>query len=273
MSNKKITFTRNIGFGPIFALFLYQDGQNFMKTDIRLPKQLGNCPLVDALIEIRFTSALDRNAVFGYIYGLIKDSYPSRVINLPISQIPAQVRDNDPNLQFKPLYRLEGKDTILQLGPDVICLSSKIPYIGWDNLSRAAENIFEKLSQAGAIQRVLRLGHRYVNFFEGNIEDKLNMSVKFVNKYQTLNMQIRSEVCDGNFINTLQYSNSAVYRPTPASIEKKGSLIDIDTFRMYDDNHFLENISNEINAAHSSEKALFYSLLKDSFILDLNPEY
>lgn len=244
-----------------------------MKTDINLPKQLGKCPLVDALIEIRFSSLLDKSAVFGYIYGLIKDLYPGRVVNLPISQIPAQVRDNDPNLQFKPLYRLDGKDTILQLGPDVICLSSKMPYIGWENLSSTAEDIIKKLYDSGAIQQVLRLGHRYINFFDSNIEDKLNMSVNFVNGYNSLSMQIRSEVCDGDFINTLQYSNSAVYRPTPVSPEKKGSLIDIDTFRMYSDNYFLNNISEEINAAHTSEKSLFYSLLKESFIDELDPKY
>ena len=244
-----------------------------MNTDIKLPKQLGKCPLVDALIEIRFLSSLDKSVVFGYMYGLIKDLYPGRVINLPISQIPVQVRDNDPNLQFKPLCRIEGKDTILQLGPDVICLSSQMPYIGWDRLSNTAEKIFNTLYEQGAVQQVIRLGHRYVNFFDGNIEDKLNLSVNFINGYNSHNMQIRSEVYDGDFINTLQYSNSAVYKPTPVSQERKGSLIDIDTFRTYSDNFFLENINKEINAAHTSEKHLFYSLLKESFISELDPQY
>lgn len=243
------------------------------KVRINLPKHLEHCPIVDALIEIRFTSGVDRNAVFGFTYGLIKDSFAGRVINLPLSQVPAQVRENDPNFQFKPLYRIDGDDTILQLGPDVICLSSKIPYIGWEKLSHNAVEIFEKLSNEGVIQRVLRLGHRYVNFFDGNIDDKLNMSVSFVNGYNNLNMQIRSEIRDGDFIDTLQYSNAAVYRADVSSQERKGSLIDIDTFKTYSDNSFIENIENEINMAHACEKALFYSLLKESFIDELAPMY
>lgn len=247
---------------------------NVMESPIKLPKRLGNCPLVDALIEIRFSSPLDKNAVFGYIYGLIQDSYPGRVINLPLTQIPIQVRDSDPNLQYKPLYRLEGDETILQIGPDVLCISSKMPYIGWEKLSGIAVDIVEKLSTKGAVQRVMRLGHRYINFFNGDLDGKLNMSIQFVNGYSNLNMQIRSDVQDGVFINTLQYSNSAVYRPTPSAPELKGSIIDIDTYRVYSDDLFLKNIKNEIDSAHASEKALFYSLLKESFIKeDLNPQY
>lgn len=240
---------------------------------IRIPKRLDKCPLVDALIEIRFNSDLDKSVIFGFIYGLIKDTYPGPVVKLPLSQIPAQIRDNDPNLQYKPLYRIEGDSTILQIGTDVLCLSSMIPYIGWDVLSEKAITIINKLYGAGVIKNVLRLGHRYVNFFEGNIEDKLNMSFSFVPQYKRENSQIRTEVIDGNYVNTLQYSNSAVYKPTTTAPELKGCLIDIDTFRAYNDDSFARSVKHEINAAHISEKTLFYSLLKPDFIKELGPVY
>ncbi len=239
---------------------------------IIIPKSLGKCPLVDALLEIRFNSNLDKSVIFGFIYGLVKDTYPGRVVNLPLYQIPAQIRDNDPNLQFKPLYRLEGEDTILQIGTDVICLSSKIPYIGWDVLSQKALIIFNKLYTAGVVKDVVRLGHRYVNFFEGDISDKLNMTFKFVHQYNIITNLFRTEILDGNFISTLQFSNSAEYRPIPTTV-KKGCLIDIDTFREYKDNFFLHNIKNEIDTAHQCEKSLFYSLLKPEYINELDPIY
>lgn len=240
---------------------------------IIIPKRLDKCPLVDALLEIRFSSDLDKSVIFGFIYGLVKEDYPSRVVNLPLSQIPAQIRDKDPNLQFKPLYRLEGRETILQIGTDVICLSSKIPYIGWDVLSEKALIIINKLHTSGVIKNVLRLGHRYVNFFEGNIDNKLNMTFEFVHKYNITNNLIRTEIIDGEFISTLQYSNSAEYRSLQTTQVQKGSLIDIDTFKIYEDNSFLRNITKEINSAHSSEKSLFYSLLKQDFIQELGPVY
>ena len=239
----------------------------------KIPTKLGICPLVDALLEIRFNSDLDKSVIFGYIYGLLKDAYPGRVVNLPLSQIPAQIRDNDPNLQFKPLYRIEGESTIVQIGTDVICLSSKIPYIGWNALSEKALDIINKLYRAGVIKRVVRLGHRYINFFKGNIDDKLNMSFVFVPKYSILNRLIRTEIVDGQFISTLQYSNSAEYRPHFSTSVQKGCLIDIDTFRLYNDDSFLRSIKTEIDSAHASEKMLFYSLLKDEFIRELDPVY
>lgn len=242
---------------------------------IKIPKTLGKCPLVDALIEIRFSSNLDKSVIFGFIYGLVKESYPGRVVNLPLSQIPAQIRDNDPNLQFKPLYRLEGDDTILQIGTDVICLSSKIPYIGWDILSQKALTIINKLYTAGVIKDVIRLGHRYVNFFEGDIANQLNMTFEFAHHYNIATNLFRTEIIDGNFVSTLQYSNSAEYRPNQAAptIVKRGCLIDIDTFRLYQDNYFLHNIKSEIDSAHLCEKTLFYSLLKPEFIQELEPQY
>ena len=240
---------------------------------LRIPKKLGICPLVDALIEIRFKSDFDKSVIFGFIYGLVKDDYSGRVVNLPLSQIPAQIRDNDPNLQFKPLYRIEGKDTIVQIGTDVLCLSSKIPYIGWDILSVKAFSIIEKLYNSGVIKNVLRLGHRYVNFFPGNIDDNLNMSFSFVPQYAILNSNIRTEVKDNDFTSTLQYSNSAVYKPHPSASELQGCLIDIDTFKNYSDNYFASHFKEEICVAHASEKKLFYSLLKDDFIQNLHPEY
>ncbi len=240
---------------------------------IIIPKKLGKCPLVDALLEIRFNSNLDKSVIFGFIYSLVKEDYPGRVVNLPLSQIPAQIRDNDPNYQFKPLYRLEGKETILQIGTDVICLSSKIPYIGWEVLSEKARVIINSLYDSGVIKNVIRLGHRYVNFFEGIIDSNLNMSLEFVHKYNIANNLIRTEIIDGEFINTLQYSNSAEYRSLPSSPVKKGSLIDIDTFRVYRDDTFSHNIMHEINSAHKSEKELFYSLLKQEFIQELDPVY
>ena len=39
-----------------------------------------------------------KSAVFGIIYNLIKEEYRGNVINLPILQIPEQIREVDPNL-------------------------------------------------------------------------------------------------------------------------------------------------------------------------------
>ena len=232
-----------------------------------LPSRIEKCPLIDALIEFRFEAAIAKSAVFGVIYNLIRNDYRGNVINLPILQIPEQIREVDPNLKFKPLYRIEGDKFIIQIGYDVLSISSKMPYVGWPEFSQHSLSLINKIIQEGIIKRVSRLGHRYINFFRGDITNSLTMSFSMTEKYVSENLLIRTDVRDGNFMNTLQFANNANYRPNPNTSEIVGSLIDIDTSREYSDNFFIENREQEINMAHECEKKLFFSLLKPTFLL------
>ena len=238
-----------------------------------LPSRIEKCPLIDALIEFRFEAAIAKSAVFGVIYNLIRNDYRGNVINLPILQIPEQIREVDPNLKFKPLYRIEGDKVIIQIGYDVLSISSKMPYVGWPEFSQHSLSLINKIIQEGIIKRVSRLGHRYINFFRGDITNSLTMSFSMTEKYVSENLLIRTDVRDGNFMNTLQFANNANYRPNPNTSEIVGSLIDIDTSREYSDNFFIENREQEINMAHECEKKLFFSLLKPTFLETLNPTF
>lgn len=238
-----------------------------------LPSRIEKCPLIDALIEFRFEAAIAKSAVFGVIYNLIRNDYRGNVINLPILQIPEQIREVDPNFKFKPLYRIEGDKFIIQIGYDVLSISSKMPYVGWPEFSQHSLSLINKIIQEGIIKRVSRLGHRYINFFRGDITNSLTMSFSMTEKYVSENLLIRTDVRDGNFMNTLQFANNANYRPNPNTSEIVGSLIDIDTSREYSDNFFIENREQEINMAHECEKKLFFSLLKPTFLETLNPTF
>ena len=238
-----------------------------------LPSRIEKCPLIDALIEFRFEAAIAKSAVFGVIYNLIRNDYRGNVINLPILQIPEQIREVDPNLKFKPLYRIEGDKFIIQIGYDVLSISSKMSYVGWPEFSQHSFSLINKIIQEGIIKRVSRLGHRYINFFRGDITNSLTMSFSITEKYVSENLLIRTDVRDGNFMNTLQFANNANYRPNPNTSEIVGSLIDIDTSREYSDNFFIENREQEINMAHECEKKLFFSLLKPTFLETLNPTF
>lgn len=50
---------------------------------MELPKKIDPCPIVDAIIEIRFSTNIHPSAVFGVIYNEFKDKYPT-VEKLPI---------------------------------------------------------------------------------------------------------------------------------------------------------------------------------------------
>lgn len=237
-----------------------------------LPIRIENCPIVDALVEIRFETNVNANAVFGLIYGALMNRYPGDVTNLPIMQLPEAVRMSDPSLKFKPLYRINNKNVLIQIGTDVISIGSPLPYIGWESFKKHVLEIIRLIHEGNIISRVVRLGHRYVNFFESDLLDNITMSFKMTDGYAIQNLVITTQVKDSNFDNTIQFSNNAVVNlGTPK--QKNGSIIDIDTFRDYSDKYFLDNIEEEIEKAHQCEKTLFFSLLKPEFIDSLNPQY
>lgn len=233
---------------------------------MKTPLHLGNSPLIDCVIELRFETDLVKSAVFGVIYNCIKEMYPGIVYNLPISQLPEQIRVSDPNLKYKPIYRLENDNTILQIGTDVLCISSKMPYIGWNEFHNISVNIITKVMALGFIKRISRVGFRYVNFVEGDIKDLLKMSFQLDdNTFNTLN--IRTKIDKDGFSNNLFFSNDTFFK------QKKGSMIDIDTSKEYNDDSFVNNIESELQNAHQCEKELFFSLLKEELLQRFNPKY
>ncbi len=232
-----------------------------------LPKKIYPNPIIDALIEIRFTPAIHVNAVFGLLYQALHNEFPN-VENLPILQIPEQIRNIDPNLRFKPHYKIFDENYALQIGPDVISIASFPKYNGWEKFSERIFNILNKIEKTGVIKNVLRLGIRYINFFELDIFKNINLNIEINN--ETINYQstvIRTEFNKERFTSTLQVANNVSHE------ERYGSIIDIDTvFSLNLDNFFSEK-ELIINQGHQIEKQLFFSILKDSFIENLKPEY
>ena len=117
-----------------------------------------------------------------------------------------------------------------------------MPYIGWSDFSKHSFSIINKVISSGIIKRVSRIGHRYINFFKGDITNGLTMSFPWQKIHIRKTYWYGTDVKDGNFMNTLQFVNNANYKPHPNSIEMVGSLIDIDTSREYSDNYFTSNI-------------------------------
>lgn len=242
-----------------------------------LPVSLKNCPIVDAVVEIRFTTEIVAPAVFGMAYTVLKKDYP-KYQKLPILELPEQIRAMDSNFKGKPHYKLmeagSGK-SFIQIGPDVISISPTMPYAGWKIFSNAAFEVMEKLIKAGLILGVERIGIRYTNFFEGmDIFKKVNLSVTYNNNpIDFKNTILRTEIEDSGFLNTLQVTNNASRRKENR-LASKGSLIDVDTFKMYKNEILsISNLTQEINDGHNIEKKIFWNLLGEELKSELQPTY
>ena len=237
-------------------------------TDI--PKRLEHDSIIDAIIEIRFETDLNPNVVFAEIYSNIKEKFGGQVQSLPISQMPPDLIRQDPNLKNKPLYRINGDDCSLQIGSQMIALSSKMPYIGWEKFSEMFSWI---LSQCyDHVSAVTRLGLRYINFFEGDISDRVNIEFKLMDGYEMSKLNIQTEVITEEFANTIQYSPNAIKQTENGT--EQGSAIDIDTFKMFNQAPCsLSDLLDDVNKAHQHEKEVFFSLLKPELIEQMCPEY
>lgn len=192
-----------------------------------LPKKISPCPILEANIEVRFDSGMPSEAVFGIVYNQFKNEFKN-LEKLPILQIPEEIRSQDPTLKFQACYRLKSGNSIISIGPKVISFSCVNEYIGWETFSSKVIEIFSKVKESGIIDKPLRVGLRYINFFEGNILDRINLSAKIEeSSLQSNNTYIKTEFTRNNFTIVLQVANKA--NVLVKEKQKVGSIIDIDT--------------------------------------------
>jgi uncharacterized protein (TIGR04255 family) len=232
-----------------------------------LPKVINPCPILDAIFEIRFTTKTHPSAVFGMMYNVLKEDF-SNVENLPILQLPEAVRTNDPNFKFKPHYKVSNNKFVTQIGPEVLTISSFPNYAGWEEFSKQIFSILDKVKNIEIIDSVERIGIRYINFFDhdifNNIELKVSLGKDDIDYKNTI---IRTEIEQDTFKSSLQVANNANHN------KKLGSIIDIDTFTTNNLQNFFDQKEDLISEGHLKEKELFFSLLKEDFLKSFNPTY
>jgi len=237
---------------------------------MKIPKRINPCPIIEAIVEIRFESEMPPDAVFGILYNEFKSEYRT-VEKLPILQLPEIVRSKDINLRFQPHYKLIHDDFLLQIGPDVLSLVNVNEYVGWDNFSSRIRDTFSKLKKLTLVQKTNRLGIRYINFFKSDIYENINLKF-FLSDQPFIAEQItfRSTLATGKFLTNLQIVNNG--KVAVNNTAKSGSLIDIDTYIQQKELDLL-NIETFLEEGHKEEKKLFFRLLKSTFLEKFSPEY
>ena len=95
-----------------------------------LPSKLKKEPIIDALFEMRFTSATSASSIVpGVLFS--KLSGDKTIERLPTEQIPKQLLESEPNLRFAPLVRLHWDNFLISIGDRSLAVACKMPYPGW----------------------------------------------------------------------------------------------------------------------------------------------
>ncbi len=237
----------------------------------RLPKAIKPCPIYEAIIELRFDSNYPPDAVYGVLYQKFTDSFSNKS-NLPILQLPEEIRLKEPSLFYKPYYQLSEGNYLLQIGPRVISFIIQNDYSSWEDFSTRFNECFEKTKEIGLYKTIKRIGVRYQNFFELNIFDKSDFIVELSgDSIKQQNLLLTTNFESERFNCKFQVSNNSERRKDNKVL--KGSIIDIDA--SYENEAIeVDQVKALVDEGHNEEKTLFFSSLKQDFINnDLNAEY
>jgi uncharacterized protein (TIGR04255 family) len=231
---------------------------------MRVPISITPCPIIDAVIEIRFDANIDPNAVFGLLYNAIKEDFPGKVE----TQTIANIQPGKTEILASNVHKISNGQYVVQIGHNVVSISSYPEYTGWTNFNQTTTSLLNKIQKVGIISQVNRVGMRYINFFEADIFKNVNLKSYINNKEIAYkNTHFKTEI-------THQHSNSTLTIANSVEIKQNwGSIIDIDTYQTNNLDKFFERKEAILSQMHDYEKNLFFSLLRAEFIDSLNPTY
>jgi len=232
-----------------------------------VPKKLKNDAIVEAIFEIRFETA----TIPEILFGRLADYEPWRAftqLRLPTYEIPAPLRQVDPNLRFQAVYELFNEHLAVRVGPQVISYHRRVPYEGWERFQPEVRETITGLFEKADGLVIRRLGLRYLNALRsdlhsiGSISD-LDLEIQVASERVLANVNL-------NFTVDVASDTACTVRiATPEFIQGKlppnsSVYVDVDVFTK-DGFETKERspVESWVAVAHGKEKEEFFRLLTD----------
>lgn len=231
--------------------------------------------ILEALFEIRFDTATIPEILFGRLADLQPwNGFVQR--RLPSYDIPAALRQSDPNLRYQPVFELANpeKQRAVRIGPQVLSYHQFSPYVGWEKFKPGLEEAIGGLFAKADAPNIRRLGLRYMNSLRTDLHgirtiEDLDVKLLVANEGVSGNVNV-------NFTTSpLSDTECTVRVATPGFVQ--GNLpantsvyVDVDVFtkdafRTRDQSV----VKRWIESAHTTEKEQFFRLLTDQTISSL----
>ena len=238
----------------------------------RLPIQISPCPILNAVLEIRFVTGEDWALLPGLLYTQIKERYP-KFENLPIAEMPEEIFRIDPNLIYAPRMRFLGQGFIVQFGPRVVSLLTRDEYPGWQRIKEELSWLLERLKLANFIHEGERLGMRYIDFFEDeDIFSRLVLDVRSGGQSVSgVEMSFATVFRNDALTARLSLNNGALV--TRGNQVVSGSILDLDVWLEASGFDVFGDAAERFEEARQCNKEIFFGLLKTDFLDSLAPKY
>jgi len=246
----------------------------------KLPDRLGKSPLLDAIFEFRFMSAVP-GSVFLPGFILTKLKGVTNFEKFPTSDIPAPIRQADPNLRYQPLFRLQWNDYLISGGDESFLIACKIPtYPGWANFKPAILSIVKTIFDSPIIQGVTRVSLRYIDLLEGSDVRELLKFIDISIKIGESGVEkdpfgLRIENKQDSLTSVVQVAAIAEVRKLDGS-QKRGALIDVDNvldLKGIPFNEFADKLPPMLEQIHADCKRIFFECLTAEAINFMEPVY
>ena len=247
---------------------------------MQLPTRLKNEPLVDAICELRMEEVVPFADILPGILFHKLDPQP-KIKRLPVAEIPQPVRANDPSLRYEPTQRLEWGHYVISVGDHNVVISCKLPYPGWPKFKAKILEIVNLIADVGVAGKVERFSIKYVNLIEApslaEQSAKINLTLHIGALKQVDNSHINMQVryVDGDACHILTVITGANAR-MPDGREAFGVVVDIDSIQNVEPirlDEFEQGLADRLEALRQSNKAHFFSCLKQKTIDEMGPTY
>jgi uncharacterized protein (TIGR04255 family) len=242
----------------------------------KLPVALGKTPLLEVIFELRFrpTIASAGDVLPGLLFPDFRADYPT-VEQLPVANIPREMREKEPNLAYQPTHRLVAPNSLVQVGERVVSLTMIYPYPGWGKFRDGVLRLLNSVGRTGLIRECERFSFRYINVIAAAKGTQLPMLTVQLSwpehSFTERGLRLRLERDEGEFVTVIQVTPDV----TGKSGEKviSGLLVDVDTIRPKVPTGFWDTDAKLLEDAHTVAKQTFYSLLTGATLEGLEPIY
>jgi uncharacterized protein (TIGR04255 family) len=230
-----------------------------------LPNKVSPNPLLNSIVEIRFESNLQSDQLLNFYLNHFREDFP-------------EILDHKLEPSGKPhraKYHFFNEKFSILLGCDVIAFENRGDYMFWANYFPLIKDNLLKLNKACEISKIDRVGIRYISFFENEVvsQDSLLVDNSFsFDGYERPDHFFRAAYSKEGVTILVQIPRNVVVEENER--KRTGILIDIDVSK---EQNIPQQIGQEffdlIDFLHVEEKAMFFSLLSDTFLETLKPEY
>ena len=256
------------------------------KNNMQIKKQpttLGKCPIVEAVIEFRFSDhKIDE--LFSMIFSVLQSEF-NYVRNDSLFSIPESIRSEDENLKYQNHYLFKKENFLIGISPCKMSFSLVSTYTGWETFLSTVQDIFQNKLHFDTKLNIQSIGIKYIDFFPSiDMFENLTIQCDTPKHIQEDNTKKHTKkylfdyVSPENFDIALKIFNNMELNAqelSQADLQQKntGSIIDLDIRASILPKQDWNETIKQLEKIHTKNKSIFYDLIKEDFLKTLEPIY